>query len=128
MNSEGNKVELNFHFLTLFIQPSNIFFAPNGRLKIGDFGLATAFVPEFDADGGDKKLVTSKRHTGNVGTRLYMSPEQVRTVLYYLAIGIERAVGGRSGFRGQGALGHNSVGAHTRNLFCVFLRERDNLS
>uniref|UniRef100_A0A914VSJ1 non-specific serine/threonine protein kinase n=1 Tax=Plectus sambesii TaxID=2011161 RepID=A0A914VSJ1_9BILA len=59
------------------LKPSNIFFAPNGRLKIGDFGLATDFATEFESESADAHTAVSKRHTGNVGTRLYMSPEQL---------------------------------------------------
>jgi hypothetical protein len=64
------------------LQPSNIFFSPDGQVKVGDFGLVTAMAEspvdiwvsveaELDAWADD-------RHTARVGTQLYMSPEQVR--------------------------------------------------
>lgn len=48
-------------------------------VKVGDFGLVTAMDQEED----DEELSTLTpmpvyaRHTGQVGTKLYMSPEQV---------------------------------------------------
>ncbi|VDD91180.1 unnamed protein product [Enterobius vermicularis] len=60
------------------IKPQNIFFSADGQdnLKIGDLGLAT----NFGVSDGMKSMSTTstKRHTGNVGTRLYMSPEQLK--------------------------------------------------
>lgn len=48
-------------------------------VKVGDFGLVTAMDQEEDEDGPSAltpaPLLT--RHTGQVGTKLYMSPEQV---------------------------------------------------
>lgn len=48
-------------------------------VKVGDFGLVTAMDQEEDEDGPTAltpaPLLT--RHTGQVGTKLYMSPEQV---------------------------------------------------
>jgi uncharacterized RDD family membrane protein YckC len=50
------------------VKPSNCYLDPEGRVKIGDFGLAKA----MDADGG-------LTLTGNiVGTPLFASPEQLR--------------------------------------------------
>lgn len=62
-------------------QPSNIFFTMDDVVKVGDFGLVTAMDQEEDDDGPTAltpaPLLT--RHTGQVGTKLYMSPEQVST-------------------------------------------------
>ena len=52
-------------------------------MKVGDFGLVTE---ECRTDGGlvtpmntpANALLTNRRHTNQVGTKLYMSPEQVR--------------------------------------------------
>ena len=61
-------------------QPSNIFFSVDGVIKMGDFGLATALPQEQNEViyGSDNCLF--KKHTAQVGTQLYMSPEQVSNV------------------------------------------------
>ena len=57
----------------------------NGEIKVGDFGLVTAMVetavqrtPSPDICHPSHSGTT---HTANVGTQLYMSPEQVS--IYY---------------------------------------------
>lgn len=63
------------------LKPSNIFFSQDGQIKIGDFGLVTdtADVSNVANDCGDHSgLPSSVRHTQQVGTHLYMSPEQLR--------------------------------------------------
>lgn len=62
------------------MQPSNIFFSLDGQVKIGDFGLVTdmsenlkIITPCGDASG----LPSCPKHTAQVGTHLYMSPEQL---------------------------------------------------
>eukprot|EP00066_Takifugu_rubripes_P009668 XP_003976848.1 PREDICTED: eukaryotic translation initiation factor 2-alpha kinase 3 [Takifugu rubripes] len=61
------------------LKPSNIFFTMDDVVKVGDFGLVTAMDQEEDDDGPTAltpaPLLT--RHTGQVGTKLYMSPEQL---------------------------------------------------
>lgn len=61
------------------LKPSNIFFTMDDVVKVGDFGLVTAMDQEEDEDGPSAltpaPLLT--RHTGQVGTKLYMSPEQL---------------------------------------------------
>uniref|UniRef100_A0A8C6S864 PRKR-like endoplasmic reticulum kinase n=1 Tax=Neogobius melanostomus TaxID=47308 RepID=A0A8C6S864_9GOBI len=61
------------------LKPSNIFFTMDDVVKVGDFGLVTATDQEEDEDESSAltpaPLLT--RHTGQVGTKLYMSPEQV---------------------------------------------------
>ena len=49
------------------LKPSNLFFAADGRLILGDFGIA---FDKYDADITD--------HGVTVGTYSYMSPEQIR--------------------------------------------------
>ncbi|KAB1256816.1 Eukaryotic translation initiation factor 2-alpha kinase 3 [Camelus dromedarius] len=59
------------------LKPSNIFFTMDDVVKVGDFGLVTA----MDQDEEDQMVLTPMpgyaRHTGQVGTKLYMSPEQI---------------------------------------------------
>ncbi|CAN9502617.1 unnamed protein product [Ophioblennius macclurei] len=61
------------------LKPSNIFFTMDDVVKVGDFGLVTAMDQEEDEDQPSvltpAPLLT--RHTGQVGTKLYMSPEQL---------------------------------------------------
>ncbi|XP_053615542.1 eukaryotic translation initiation factor 2-alpha kinase [Plodia interpunctella] len=59
------------------LKPSNIFFAPDGRVKVGDFGLVTTMGD--NSKDGDPAPPTdaSGTHTHQVGTHLYMSPEQL---------------------------------------------------
>uniref|UniRef100_A0A3B5L099 non-specific serine/threonine protein kinase n=1 Tax=Xiphophorus couchianus TaxID=32473 RepID=A0A3B5L099_9TELE len=61
------------------LKPSNIFFTMDDVVKVGDFGLVTAMDQEDDEDEPSAltpaPLLT--RHTGQVGTKLYMSPEQL---------------------------------------------------
>ena len=53
----------------------------DGTVKVGDFGLVTANEEHVMEDNndiwGDKDSGTPHRHTNQVGTKLYMSPEQV---------------------------------------------------
>ncbi|VDN57709.1 unnamed protein product, partial [Dracunculus medinensis] len=60
------------------LKPQNIFFSASdfATLKIGDLGLAINYLNtgEYDAT----KEAERHKHTSNVGTRLYMSPEQLR--------------------------------------------------
>ncbi|XP_031436386.1 eukaryotic translation initiation factor 2-alpha kinase 3 isoform X2 [Clupea harengus] len=62
------------------LKPSNIFFTMDDVVKVGDFGLVTAMDQEED-DQEEMSALTPMpvyaRHTGQVGTKLYMSPEQL---------------------------------------------------
>eukprot|EP00117_Sycon_ciliatum_P030947 scpid10054/ scgid1375/ Eukaryotic translation initiation factor 2-alpha kinase 3; PRKR-like endoplasmic reticulum kinase; Pancreatic eIF2-alpha kinase len=70
------------------LKPSNVFFAVDGNVKVGDFGLATAFELPANArsehDGSvvsgsvtddNGWILTDDHHTGGVGTEVYQSPE-----------------------------------------------------
>lgn len=66
------------------LKPSNIFFSLDGSVKVGDFGLVTAHSSENHLDtplnGG--VLIDDINHTSQVGTQLYMSPEQIEGKAY----------------------------------------------
>ncbi|XP_051942433.1 eukaryotic translation initiation factor 2-alpha kinase 3 [Hippocampus zosterae] len=61
------------------LKPSNIFFTMDDVVKVGDLGLVTAM--EHEEDECEQCALTPAplltRHTGQVGTKLYMSPEQL---------------------------------------------------
>ncbi|XP_072933242.1 eukaryotic translation initiation factor 2-alpha kinase-like isoform X2 [Epargyreus clarus] len=60
------------------LKPSNIFFALDGKVKVGDFGLVTAMTDMTDtAHDQPQEMDVHARHTHRVGTHLYMSPEQL---------------------------------------------------
>lgn len=59
------------------LKPSNIFFSMDGTVKVGDFGLVTAMDTELKAELQIEES-ESTHHTSQVGTQLYMSPEQVK--------------------------------------------------
>lgn len=63
------------------LKPSNIFFALDGTVKVGDFGLVTA----AENQECDVQIVPNRaadKHTAEVGTQLYMSPEQIQKKTY----------------------------------------------
>lgn len=68
------------------LKPSNIFFSLDGRIKIGDFGLVTDSSDlQYDKDNNLPEmdmLGAQQRHTRQVGTQLYMSPEQQKGLPY----------------------------------------------
>ena len=69
-----------------FLQPSNIFFSRDGVVKVGDFGLVTALEEHYDTEAEPSAGTAQRKHTNQVGTKLYMSPEQVGTGLKVLLV------------------------------------------
>ncbi|XP_067838002.1 eukaryotic translation initiation factor 2-alpha kinase 3 [Heptranchias perlo] len=59
------------------LKPSNIFFTLDDVVKVGDFGLVTAMDQEEEEGSILTPMPVHARHTGQVGTKLYMSPEQI---------------------------------------------------
>ncbi|KAK6493654.1 eukaryotic translation initiation factor 2-alpha kinase 3-like isoform X2, partial [Huso huso] len=61
------------------LKPSNIFFTMDDVVKVGDFGLVTAMEQEEEEEEAAvlTPMPAYARHTGQVGTKLYMSPEQL---------------------------------------------------
>ncbi|CAH1103142.1 unnamed protein product [Psylliodes chrysocephalus] len=65
------------------LKPSNIFFSLEGQVKVGDFGLVKDMEDAFDLELIKKGSSPSYRgHTIEVGTQLYMSPEQFHSRIY----------------------------------------------
>ncbi|XP_063231774.1 eukaryotic translation initiation factor 2-alpha kinase [Bacillus rossius redtenbacheri] len=73
------------------LKPSNIFFSLDGQIKVGDFGLVTAMV-EGSCDqtpcAEGKTFLADEKHTAQVGTQLYMSPEQSKGLPYNYKVDI----------------------------------------
>ncbi|XP_071947965.1 eukaryotic translation initiation factor 2-alpha kinase 3-like [Antedon mediterranea] len=69
------------------LKPSNIFFSNGKTIKIGDFGLVTAIDTQVlnvqsPTTEKENKGFGDQRHTSQVGTQLYMSPEQLEGKTY----------------------------------------------
>ncbi|XP_053671957.1 eukaryotic translation initiation factor 2-alpha kinase-like [Anopheles nili] len=64
------------------LKPSNIFFSLDGRIKIGDFGLVTDSTDQQYDNENNMPSMVPDRHTRQVGTQLYMSPEQLKGLPY----------------------------------------------
>ncbi|CAG9759267.1 unnamed protein product [Ceutorhynchus assimilis] len=65
------------------LKPSNIFFSLEGQIKVGDFGLAKDIENLYDLELTRRSTAGSyKGHTKDVGTTLYMSPEQSNGRIY----------------------------------------------
>lgn len=63
------------------LKPGNIFFSLDGQIKIGDFGLVTGMSAELANTPCTQRSGCAK-HTQQVGTHLYMSPEQLKGEQY----------------------------------------------
>ncbi|XP_041370908.1 eukaryotic translation initiation factor 2-alpha kinase 3-like [Gigantopelta aegis] len=58
------------------LKPNNIFFSADDTIKVGDFGLVTPLAEQVAYTSTDV-MESTARHTADVGTQLYMSPEQI---------------------------------------------------
>ncbi|XP_050314345.1 eukaryotic translation initiation factor 2-alpha kinase [Anthonomus grandis grandis] len=64
------------------LKPSNIFFSQDGQIKVGDFGLVKDLENCFDLEIARSTPSSHRGHTKEVGTTLYMSPEQSKGKSY----------------------------------------------
>lgn len=76
-------------YIKIHFQPSNIFFSLDGQIKIGDFGLVTGMsdIPNTPCNHF-RGQHTCAKHTQQVGTQLYMSPEQMKGKQYNYKVDI----------------------------------------
>lgn len=70
------------------LQPSNIFFSLDGQIKIGDFGLVTGMAEISTPCSHRPGHRLCAKHTQQVGTQLYMSPEQLNGLQYNYKVDI----------------------------------------
>lgn len=71
------------------LKPSNIFFAMDGTVKVGDLGLVKDMMTDqqtqnriWNNEGMQTVDFIQKKHTDQIGTRSYMSPEQIASKPY----------------------------------------------
>lgn len=69
------------------LKPSNIFFAQDGTIKIGDFGLVSCFTT-ISTNREFRKNHCFSDNTSFAGTELYMSPEQLQNKSYDFKVDI----------------------------------------
>jgi non-specific serine/threonine protein kinase len=103
------------------LKPGNVMVAPDGRVKVLDFGLARV-TGSSDGAHGDSELSTQMRTREGVvmGTLPYMSPEQVqggsldhRTDIFSLGVILHEMATGRRPFQGRSSA----------DLFAAILRD-----
>ncbi|KAF0990854.1 hypothetical protein HZS_4033 [Henneguya salminicola] len=82
------------HLMHRDLKPSNIFFAFDGKVKLGDFGLVTRFPinkltePNNTNNRKSFEYDYQKTVTRMVGTELYMSPELIESKSYNFKVDI----------------------------------------
>ena len=82
------------------IKPSNIFISSEGKVKLGDFGIAMLEAPDEEGPGGERPIL---------GTPSYMAPEQFsskgrlspRTDIYALGVSCYELLTGNKLFSGE---------------------------
>jgi tetratricopeptide (TPR) repeat protein len=89
------------------LKTENVLMAPDGRVKIADFGIARRILDRGEESGGDEELT---RDGAVLGTRRVMSPEQVcgdpvdaRSDLFSFGVLLYELFTGRSPFLAQTA-------------------------
>ncbi len=89
------------------LKPANVIVAPDGRVKVLDFGLATLARPDPSEDEDETRTSLTREGTV-VGTAPYMSPEQaagrsvdVRSDVFSLGAVIYELLTGRRAFAGE---------------------------
>jgi Tol biopolymer transport system component len=95
------------------LKPANIQVMPDGRVKVLDFGLAKAFVPETTSDQASPSMSPTLTSMGTragliLGTAAYMAPEQARgqaadkrADIWSLGCVLFEALTGRAAFSGD---------------------------
>ncbi|CAI6343646.1 unnamed protein product [Macrosiphum euphorbiae] len=79
---EGVEYIHSQNFIHRDLKPSNILFISDDQIKIGDFGSVTKMITSDIWNEYDDKKCLNKQHTNQVGTQLYMSPEQIHEKPY----------------------------------------------
>ena len=93
------------------LKPANVMVAPDGRVKVLDFGLAKLREAQLEGDGEDATRMPATDLTGEgriIGTVAYMSPEQAegkpvdsRTDVFSLGVMLHEMATGEKPFKGQ---------------------------
>src|SRR5688572_12475757 len=98
------------------IKPRNLMLAPDGRVKVLDFGLARRVEPDeaplLDGEGDGAAISLSDGAGGGMGTASYLSPERIlgqagdaRADLFALGCVLHECLTGRRTFRGATRFG-----------------------